>query len=176
MKKKQQSPIAILLGLASDSKNKFVESVILAIIGVVAGVIPYLVGAKIIVALMSGNEDVKYYSGLCISALRSYISLMGKMSRDSELFLEPYKHVGEQFRQKSKAGMGKPKRMKARSRSIMWKETIKQSWTQSAEAAAYSKLLRIYKELNCQNSLCRLPGQSGQVGKRYGKSAEMSKQ
>ena len=73
MKKKQQSPIAVLLGLASDSKGKFIESVIFAIIGVVAGVVPYLVGAKIIVALMSGNADIKYYGRLCMIALLAYI-------------------------------------------------------------------------------------------------------
>ena len=73
MKEKQQSPIATLLGLASDSKNKFAESVIFAIIGVVAGVVPYLAGARIIVALMSGNQDVKYYGGLCMIALAAYI-------------------------------------------------------------------------------------------------------
>lgn len=55
MIKKKQSPIAVLLGLATDSKGKFVESVIFAIIGVGAGVVPYLVGAKIIFALMSGR-------------------------------------------------------------------------------------------------------------------------
>lgn len=73
MKEKQQSPIATLLGLASDSKNKFAESVIFAIIGVVAGVVPYLAGARIIVALMSGNKDVKYYGGLCMIALTAYV-------------------------------------------------------------------------------------------------------
>ena len=73
MKKKQQSPIAVLLGLASDSKGKFIESVIFAIIGVVAGVVPYLVGAKIIVALMSGNADINYYGRLCMIALLAYI-------------------------------------------------------------------------------------------------------
>ena len=73
MKEKQQSPIATLLGLASDSKNKFVESIIFAIIGVVAGVVPYLAGARIIVALMSGNKDIKYYGGLCMIALAAYI-------------------------------------------------------------------------------------------------------
>lgn len=73
MKKKQQSPIAVLLELAADSKNKFAESVIFAIVGVVAGVVPYLAGAKIIVALMSGKEDVKYYGGLCMIALTAYI-------------------------------------------------------------------------------------------------------
>ena len=73
MKKKQQSPITVLLGLASDSKGKFIESVIFSIIGVVAGVVPYLVGAKIIVALMSGNADINYYGRLCMIALLAYI-------------------------------------------------------------------------------------------------------
>ena len=73
MDKKQQNPVAVILGLASDSKGKFIESVIFAIIGVVAGVIPYFMGAKIIVALMSGVTDIKYFGKLCLIALVSYI-------------------------------------------------------------------------------------------------------
>ena len=73
MNKKKQSPIAVLLGLATDSKSKFLESVIFAIIGVVAGVIPYFIGAKVIVALMNGNTDIRYFGKLCIIALLAYI-------------------------------------------------------------------------------------------------------
>lgn len=73
MKKKQQSPIMVLLGLAADSRGKFVESVVFAVIGVIAGVVPYLAGARIIVALMSGNKDSAYYGRLCLIALLAYI-------------------------------------------------------------------------------------------------------
>ena len=73
MKEKKQSPIAVLFGLAADSKYKFIESTIFAIIGVVAGVVPFLVGARIIVALMGGITDVNYYGKLCMIALAAYV-------------------------------------------------------------------------------------------------------
>ena len=73
MNQKKQSPIGILLGLASDFKVDFLKSVIFAVIGVVAGVIPYLVSAKIIVALIGENTDVKYFGILCAIALLAYI-------------------------------------------------------------------------------------------------------
>ena len=73
MEKKQQSPIAVLLGLASETKRKFIQAVIFAIIGVVAGVVPYLIGAKMIVALIQGNRDISFYGKLCLLALVAYI-------------------------------------------------------------------------------------------------------
>ena len=73
MNTKKQSPVAVLLGLAADSKGKFVESVVLAIMGVVAGVIPYFAAAKVIVALMNGNREISYYGRLCLIALCAYI-------------------------------------------------------------------------------------------------------
>ena len=73
MSQKKQSPIAILFTLASDFKTDFLKSVIFAVIGVVAGVVPYFIGAKIIVALINGNTDVKYFSKLCIIALIAFV-------------------------------------------------------------------------------------------------------
>lgn len=73
MEKKQQSPIAVLLGLASETKGKFIQAVIFAMIGVVAGVVPYLIGAKMIVALIQGNRDISFYGKLCLLALVAYI-------------------------------------------------------------------------------------------------------
>ena len=73
MSQKKQSPIAILFTLASDFKTDFLKSVIFAVIGVVAGVVPYFIGAKIIVALINGNTDVKYFSELCIIALLAFV-------------------------------------------------------------------------------------------------------
>lgn len=73
MNQKKQSPIGVLLGLASDFKIDFLKSIIFAVFGVVAGVVPYFIGAKIIVGLISGNTDVKYFGSLCMFALFAYI-------------------------------------------------------------------------------------------------------
>ena len=71
--KKKQNPVAVILGLAKESRGKFITSVIFAIFGVVAGVIPFIMGAKVIVALMQGNKDMNYYTMLCLISLVSYI-------------------------------------------------------------------------------------------------------
>ena len=73
MNQKKQNPMGVLLGLAKDFKIDFLKSIIFAVIGVVAGVFPYLISAKIIVALISGNTDVKYFGSLCLMALLAYI-------------------------------------------------------------------------------------------------------
>ena len=71
--KKKQNPVAVILGLAKECRGKFITSVIFAIFGVVAGVIPFIMGAKVIVALMQGNKDMNYYTMLCLISLVSYI-------------------------------------------------------------------------------------------------------
>lgn len=73
MKEKKQNPIAVLFGLASEFKKEFVKSVVFAVIGVAAGVVPYIVGAKIILALITGNRELMYYFKLCGIALFAYI-------------------------------------------------------------------------------------------------------
>ena len=73
MDKKQKSPISVLFGLASDSKGKFIQSVVYAVIGVLAGVVPFFIGAKIIVSMINGEKDVNYYLILCGIALLAYI-------------------------------------------------------------------------------------------------------
>ena len=71
--KTKQNPVAVILGLAKECRGKFITSVILAVLGVVAGVIPFMMGAKVIVALMQGNKDMRYYTVLCLISLISYI-------------------------------------------------------------------------------------------------------
>lgn len=71
--KSKQNPVAVILGLAKECTGKFVISVVFAIFGVVAGVIPFIMGAKVIVALMQGNEDMRYYTILCLISLAAYI-------------------------------------------------------------------------------------------------------
>ena len=73
MEKKKQNPVTVLLGLAEDCRGTFVESVVFAVVGVVAGVIPYFMGARVIVGLMSGNTDLSYYEKLCAIALLAFI-------------------------------------------------------------------------------------------------------
>lgn len=87
MNTKKRNPVAVLLGLAADSRGKFVESVIFAILGVVAGVVPYFMGAEMIVALMGGNRDLPYFGRLCIIALLAYLlKLMEDILKEFDLY------------------------------------------------------------------------------------------
>ena len=72
MKQKKENPVAVLLKLGSDSKGKYISSVVLAVLGVFFGVIPFLLGAKMIIALMAGNRDLGYYGSLCLLCLGAY--------------------------------------------------------------------------------------------------------
>ena len=72
MKEKSSNPVVALLSLGSDFKGKYIQSVVLAILGVCAGVVPFFMGAKIIVALMNGNTDMGYYGRLCLIGLAAY--------------------------------------------------------------------------------------------------------
>ena len=68
---KKQNPMAVLWKL-TDAKPAFAQSVILAILGVAAGVLPFFLGAKIIVALMEGSRDMAYFTRLCLLILLAY--------------------------------------------------------------------------------------------------------
>ena len=69
MKQKQQNPVAVLLKLGSDSRGKYIASVFLAILGVFFGVLPFLLGARMILALLAGNRELVYYGRLCLMCL-----------------------------------------------------------------------------------------------------------
>ncbi len=69
MKEKRENPVAVLLKLGADSKGKYVLSVIFAILGVFFGVVPYFVGARVIVNLLEGNRNLMQYGTLCLVAL-----------------------------------------------------------------------------------------------------------
>ena len=71
--KSKENPVGVILGLAKDCKGKFILSVVLAILGVVAGVIPYIMGARVIVGLMDGINNMEYYTSLCLISLIAYV-------------------------------------------------------------------------------------------------------
>ena len=73
MKNKKENPVAVILKLGSDSKGKYIGSVLLAILGVFFGVLPFLIAAKMIIALMEGAKGLDYYMSLCLMCLGAYI-------------------------------------------------------------------------------------------------------
>ncbi len=64
-KKKKRGTLSYVLEFAKMDKNAYLASVIMAVISVVAGFVPYLFVAKIIRALIDGNKDTRYYLIQC---------------------------------------------------------------------------------------------------------------
>ena len=74
METKKQSTVSLLLNFAAPHKGKYIAAVILAIFGVTAGMIPYFSVARMVVALLDGNSEVKFYFIWCGIAALSFIA------------------------------------------------------------------------------------------------------
>ncbi len=65
---KEQSPMSRLLEFAAPYKSKYVLSVILGILGVAAGFVPFYAVSQIALLLMKGETSVSAYMGWCVTA------------------------------------------------------------------------------------------------------------
>jgi len=65
---KEQNPMSRLMELAAPYKRKYVLSVVLAILGVAAGLVPFFVVSKIVLLLMGGETTVSVYLRWCLIA------------------------------------------------------------------------------------------------------------
>ena len=65
---KNNNPMSRLMELAAPYKSKYVLSVILAVLGVAAGLLPFFAVSKIVVFLMNGETSVSVYMGWCLIA------------------------------------------------------------------------------------------------------------
>lgn len=72
-KRKSENPMTRLMGLAGKQKKKYIVSIILAILGVAAGIIPYFAVARMLVALIDGNNELSFYAGCCLVAAAGYL-------------------------------------------------------------------------------------------------------
>ena len=54
-----------LITLMKPHKKKYIQAIVLAILGVACGMIPYFAIASIMISLMNGNVDVQKYALLC---------------------------------------------------------------------------------------------------------------
>lgn len=61
----EKNPMFRLMELAAPYKSKYVLSVILAILGVAAGLVPFFAVSNIVLLLMSGETTVSVYMGWC---------------------------------------------------------------------------------------------------------------
>lgn len=60
-KEKNKSPLGWVLSFAGRKKKLYVASVILAIFGVLCGIVPYILTGNMILALMKGNREWSFY-------------------------------------------------------------------------------------------------------------------
>lgn len=71
---KNNNPMSRLMELAAPYKSKYVLSVILAVLGVAAGLLPFLVVSKIVVLLMNGETSVSVYMEWCLLAGLNFLA------------------------------------------------------------------------------------------------------
>ena len=65
---KNNNPMSRLMELAAPYKSKYVLSVIMAVLGVAAGLLPFFAVSKIVVLLMNGETTVSVYMEWCLFA------------------------------------------------------------------------------------------------------------
>lgn len=58
---KKQNPILRIWELGKSEHLRLIRAVILAVIGVIGGMVPYFAASKIIVSLLDGNKDMGFY-------------------------------------------------------------------------------------------------------------------
>ncbi|MDD3361771.1 MAG: ABC transporter ATP-binding protein [Hespellia sp.] len=74
MVNKNNNPMSRLMELAAPYKNKYVLSVILAVLGVIAGLLPFFVVSRIVVLLMEGETAVRIYMEWCVIAALGFLA------------------------------------------------------------------------------------------------------
>lgn len=73
-KEKKQSSVTLLLDFAAAYKSSYIFAVILAVLGVAAGMLPYFAVAHIVVSLLDGVRDSRYYFVCCLAAAGGYLA------------------------------------------------------------------------------------------------------
>ena len=82
MKEQKPNPMARIWEIAKPEHGKLLMSVILAVLGVVSGIVPFVSAAKIISGMISGNKEWSYYLVYVVAAfigfaLKSLLDAMG---------------------------------------------------------------------------------------------------
>lgn len=60
------NPFGRLIEFAKPHKAGYIVSVVLAVMGVAFGIIPYFATARMTIALLSGNRDLSFYMRWCL--------------------------------------------------------------------------------------------------------------
>ena len=73
----KQSPVQRIWELGKDEHGKLITAVILAVVGVVCGMVPYFAAAKMIALLLAGERALGVYTGWLIAALCGFLARTG---------------------------------------------------------------------------------------------------
>jgi len=73
MKQKKTNPMGRIWQIAAKEHGRLLLSVVLAVFGVVAGVVPYFAAARIVSAIIAGSRDLNHYLMLVLVALLGYV-------------------------------------------------------------------------------------------------------
>ena len=63
---KRGNPFGRLMEFAKPHKTGYVVSVILAVVGVALGMVPYFATAEMIIHLLNGNREISFYAQYCL--------------------------------------------------------------------------------------------------------------
>lgn len=77
---KRGNPFGRLIEFAKPHKTGYMVSVILAVVGVALGMVPYFATAEMIIHLLSGNRELSFYARYCLVGGGAFVSkavLMG---------------------------------------------------------------------------------------------------
>ena len=73
MKEQKSNPMARIWEIAKPEHGKLLMSVILAVLGVVSGIVPFVSAAKIISGMISGNKEWSYYIVYAVIAFLGFV-------------------------------------------------------------------------------------------------------
>lgn len=69
-----QSPVRRIWELGAEEHGRLITAVILAVVGVVCGMVPYFAAAKIITLLLAGETALAAYTPWLLAALMGYLT------------------------------------------------------------------------------------------------------
>ena len=72
MKEQKSNPMARIWEIAKPEHGRLLLSVVLAVLGVAAGIIPFVSAAKVISGMISGNREWSYYLVRVIAAFAGF--------------------------------------------------------------------------------------------------------
>ena len=73
MKHEKTNPIGRIWQIAEKEHGRLLLSVVYAIFGVIAGVVPFFAAARMVTAFIEGNRNLNYYLVLVLIAFSGYV-------------------------------------------------------------------------------------------------------